>query len=173
MKRIILIIISCGLCLFLLKNAFSASNNIKITVNGKDVIVENEDNKFIAEIVSDYKEDLRIYGINDVNTDGWSPLAYAKYIFVAGPSTGNTESCEINGASNAPALNLIVENNDIQNKINRLKGMAHSRLRATIIGEKLYIKKFFYKNEDHSDVLQQQGKVDARTAIIVNDIIVL
>jgi len=173
MKKIILIIIFCSLCFFLCKSVFSRGNNIKITADGNDMVIESGDNKFIAEIVSGYKENLRIYAITDNNESGWSPFGYAKYIFAASPLTGNTKSCERNAALSSPLLNMIVEDEDIENKINKLKSMTDSRRSATVIGKKVYIKEFFYKNEDHTDALKKQGKLDPHNAIIINNIVIL
>lgn len=172
MKKIIIIIIFLGLCYFLYKNILSQENNTQAAINGNRITMRSGDSKFIGEIISDYKEDLRIYGINDNNERGWSPLAYATYIFVAGPFTGNTEKCERNDALKSSLLNIIAENTDIKNKINKLKSMK-GRRSATIIGKKVYIKEFIYKNEDHSDALKKQGKLDPHNAIIIDDIVVL
>jgi hypothetical protein len=171
MKKIILIIIFLGVCSFLYKN-FLKENNTQITTSGNNMVLESGDNKFIAKITSDYKKDLRIYGITDNNEQGWSPFAYATYIFTASPSTGNTEDCERNDALNAQLLNIIVKDKDIKNKINKLKSMK-GRRSATVVGKKVYIKQFMYKDENHTGALKKQGQLDPHNAIIIDDIVAL
>lgn len=170
MKKLILIVMFCGLCFFLYNNV--RGNDIKIVINGNDMVIEKKDHKFIAEIMSDYKENLRIYGITDLNDSEWSPYGYAKYLFAASPSTGNTEDCERNDALSSQLLNMIVEDKDVENKINKLKGI-RGRRSATVIGRKVYIKEFYYKNENHTGALEKQGKIDPHNAIIINDIVIL
>lgn len=170
MNKAILIIMFCSLFCFLHKNTVCYGDNIKVVINGSSLTINNGDNKFIAEITSDYKENLRIYGINDNNMSGWFPLAYAAYIFVAGPFTGNAKNCERNDADSAPLLNIIVENKDIKDKIEKLKKM-EGRRTAIIIGKNITIKKFFYKDEDHTDALQIQPRCDPHYAIMITDII--
>jgi len=172
MKKIIIIIIVFGLCYFIYKNILYKDNHAQLTTNGSDIVIKNGDNKFIGEIVSDYKEDLRIYGINNNNEQGWSPVAYATFIFVAGPLRGNAEDCERNDASNAPLVNIIVENSEIRDKINKLKNV-EDRRSAALVGRKVHIKEFIYKNENHTNALRTQGKLDPSNAIIIDDIVLL
>lgn len=170
MKKLIWVIIFCAFSYFIYQNIFANRNNLQITTAGKNITLKNGDNKFNAEIISDYKENLRIYGINDNPSNGWSPIAYGTYILVASPFSGNTKGCEMTDAANAPFLNIIVEEKNIKNKINALKN-TKGRRTAVIIGKRIAIKKFFYKNEDHSGALNPQGKLDPRNAIIVTDVI--
>ena len=170
MKKFILIIMFCGLCCFLHKNTLCYGSNIQITTEGNNIVIKSGDNKFIAEITSDYKQNLRIYGINDNDAQGWSPLAYTTYILIASPFKGNPKTCEGPDAANAPLLNIIVENKDVKNKMEKLKKVQGYRA-ATLIGKNIRIKKFFYKNEDHSDALAAQDRLDPHNAIMINDII--
>lgn len=154
----------------LYKNNPFRANDTQTIIDGDSIIFKSGENKFIAEIVSDYSENLRIYGINDNNERGWSPLAYATYFLVAGPYRGDSIDCERDDALNAPFLNIIVEDQDLKNEINKLKSV-QGRRSATLIGKKIRIKKFIYKDEDHTDVLKRQGRMDPASAIMIDEII--
>ncbi len=171
MKTLIIIILFFSLVFFL----SNAGNVIKITTDVNDMVIEVGDNSFVATIMSDYEEDLRIYGItvNDEDKGAWSPFGYAKYIFMASPLKGMKEGCEKNDAMRAPLYNMIVEDRSIDRKIDTLIDMTDGRRSATIIGKKVYIEESFYKEEDHSDSLKKQGKIDPRHAILIEKIIIL
>jgi len=146
------------------------SSEDKMTVNSGNLEFKKGKNKFTAEVGSDYRKNLRIYGINDVEQQEWSPLAYATYILVASPFTGNTEGCERNDAQSSARLNAIVESKDVIKKINQLKAM-RGRTRATLIGKNIAVKRFYFEGKDHSDSLQPQGQFDPRRAILITDIV--
>ncbi len=169
MKKIIVIIILCGIGYLGSKN-INSDHNVLSIADGNERIIENGENKFVIEIFSDYNKELRIYGINDNDSSGWSPIAYADYIFVASPDIEDTENCEANSAADAPFINIIAANEDVRNSIRNLKKTV-GRRRATIIGGKVYIKEFFFKGEDHSDALKKQGKMNPRSAIWIQEII--
>ncbi|MCI5123402.1 MAG: hypothetical protein D3925_02725 [Candidatus Electrothrix sp. AR5] len=169
MNKIIIIIFFSAVGYFAYNNFISDKNGFMMT-DGKEIVFENGDNTFAGEIVSSYNEKLRIYGINNNDSGDWSPIAYAKFMFVASPFIGDTDTCEENSASQAPILNIIVDDVKLLDKIGKLK-MVDGRRKATVIGDNIYIKKFTYKGEDHTGALKKQGKIDPRNAILVREIV--
>lgn len=169
MKKFATIIVICILG-YMGYQAMSSDSPVFFTSDGDTITIESGDNTFIAQVVSDYHKDLRIFGINVNNSDGWSPFAYADYIFVASPYIGDTEECEANTAHAAPLINIIVGDEEIVNIISDLEKTG-GRRRATIIGEKILIKNFTYQGDDHSDALKKQGKLNPRSAIWIKEII--
>lgn len=171
MKTTILIIMACVLGFFAYQHVGSSHSNTKISKDGGDIVIKSGDNTYVAEIASDYNEELRIYGINDNDSEGWTPLGYARYILVAGPWTGDTEECERRDAAKAAYLNIIVDDNSLIDTFEDLKS-EQGRRTATLIGEKVFIKEYYHNDEDHSDSLAKQGKLDPENAIIVSEIYV-
>ena len=169
MKTIILIIMACVIGLFAYHYVASSHSSTIISEDGDHLVIESGDNTYVAEIVSDYNEELRIYGINDNDSEGWTPLGYARYILVAGPWTGDTEECERRDAAKAAYLNIIVDDNSLIDTFEDLKDV-QGRRTATLIGEKVFIKEYYHNDEDHSDSLTKQGKLDSNNAIIVSEI---
>lgn len=175
MKNFILIIlVLCGLVFYAKAFYFQKHNiDIEVPADENEMVIEKGDGKFIAEVVSDYREDLRLFGINDNGFQAWpsTPFSYITYILVAGPYTGDTQQCELNVAGKLPYLSIVAGNEDVKRKMNEIKKSTKARRSATLIGKKIYIKKFIYKDEDRTASLDQQGKLDARNAIILSDIV--
>ena len=170
MKRKLLIYIILILCCFACNNY--QSDDQSPTADSGKIVMEIGDNRFEGEIVSEYEEDLRIYGVNPQSNNGeWSPVAYATYLLVALPvsETNTASDCERDDAQRAPVLNLIVKDEALKEKMMALDKVQDNR-RATVIGEKITITSFKYKGEDHSSVLKPSGKIDPRNAIIVTDV---
>lgn len=169
MKKILLLILLCAAFCF---NGW-CGQAVTITSSGDELTIKRGDHVFVAQIVGDYQQDLRIFGITDNSGGGWNPMAYANYIFMAQVFNGNIEDCERGAALSAPLLNMIIENAGIKADIHTLEGMSETRRSATIIGRKLRIKEFYYKEKDHSDSLKKQGQMDPSSAIIIDEIKIL
>ena len=169
MKTIILIIMACVLGFFAYQYVGSSNSSTIISEDGNDLVIENGDNTYVAEVVSDFNEELRIYGINDNDSKGWTPIGYARYILVAGPWTGDTEECERRDAAKASYMNIIVDDNSLLDTFEDLKSV-EGRRTATLIGEKVIIKEYYHNDEDHSDSLAKQGKLEPNNAVIVSEI---
>jgi hypothetical protein len=169
MRTIILIILASIVGILGCQKLGSGHSNTKITEEGDDIVIQSGDNTYVAEIVSDFEEELRIFGINDNDSDGWNPIGYARYIFVAGPYSGDTEECERRDAKNASWINVIVDDKTLVNAIDDLKN-EEGRRHATIIGNQVAIKEYYHNDEDHSKSLTRKGKLDPGNAIIISDI---
>ncbi len=171
MRKLIVVftgILVCGL--FCASNNYTYAANVQITSSGSNLEITSGKNRFIAEVGSDYKENLRVYGVNEAPPSEWSPMAYASYILVAGPFTGNTIDCERNDAQRSITINVIVENKDVASKFKQLAAM-QGRRRAVLIGKEINIVKFDFEGKDHSDSLRPQGRLDPRKALLIKDII--
>lgn len=164
------IFVLCVAGYYFYTNNFSGGSSI--TMGGDDhFVIESGDHTFVAEVVSDYEEHLTIYGINDNDSNGWSPMAYANYLLVARPYVGEISECQKNLAQTAPMMCAIVNDDAVEGAISQL-AMSTGQTDATIIGKKLNITEFTYRGEDHSDSLQKIGKLDPAKAILIEDIIV-
>ena len=170
MKTIILIILASVVGFWGCQKAGSSHGNTKITEDGGDIVIQSGDNTYVAEIVSDFEEELRIYGINDNESDGWNPIGYARYIFVAGPYSGDTDACERRDAKKASWINVIVDDETLVDAIDELKE-EEGRRHATIIGDQVVINEYYHKDEDHSKALAKQGKLDPRNALFISEIV--
>ncbi len=170
MKRKLLIYIILILCCFSCKSHQSEYQSS--TEDSGKIVMKIGDNRFEGEIVSDYEQNLRIYGVNPQSNNGdWSPLAYATYLLVALPvnEINAAADCEREDAERAPILNLIVRDEALKEKMTALEKVQDNR-RAMVIGKKISITSFKYKGEDHSSVLKPNGKIDPRNAIILTDV---
>ena len=131
MKTTILIILACMVGFLGCQRAGSSHGNTTITEEDGDIVIKRGDNTYVAEIVSDFEEDLRLYGINDNESDGWNPIGYARYVFVAGPYSGDTEACERRDAKKASYINIIIDDETLVDAIDDLKeeeGSSHHRV---------------------------------------------
>lgn len=168
-KWIVVILIVAGVVL-LYQSFFGGSGGGSMSVSGGEMKMENGKNSFVGDMKGSYREELRVYGVDESEDDGgWSPLGYVDYFLTASVWTGNTADCERTDAMNAAILNVIVEDESVRGKIELLKD-SEGRRRATITGREVKIKRFLFEGEDHSDSLKPQGKLDPGSALIVDDI---
>ena len=63
MKNIIIVLVICVISYFAYQHFISGSGR-SITTDGHEIIIKCGDNKFIAETVRDYNENLRVFGVN-------------------------------------------------------------------------------------------------------------
>ena len=165
---IIILVVAGGVLLY---QAFlGGSGKNLMSTRGDEMKIEKGKNSFFGEVNGSYREDLRVYGIDESEDDGgWSPLGYVDYFLTASIWTGNTVDCERSDAMNAAIFNVIVEDESVRDKLEMLKG-TEGRKRATITGREVRIKKFLFEGDDHSDSLKKQGKLDPGNALIVDEV---
>lgn len=153
---------------------FSSGNDNKtVSIAGNEIDIQKEENSYHGEVGARYYEDLRIYGITDNREDeGWSPVGYADYFFMASTWTGDTEECERNDLMNTKVINIIAGSDAIQKEIEKLEEYTESRRRAVIRGSEVTIDTYFFEGKDHTDSLSEQGQINPGKAILVESIFV-
>ena len=149
----------------------SGDKSSTVTISGDKLEIVKGDNTYRGKLLDSYSEELRVYGITDNRKDdGWSPVGYADYIFMASVWTGNTTECEREDAMSASMVNVIVTSKIIPGVVEKLEEMTDSRRRAMVTGREVSIDEFYFKGEDHSDSLTSQGNLDPKKALLVESI---